>query len=515
MLATWTGANGSASWITTRPPRARSITSSWLGSICAQSAGAAAASTDVGVGGGLAGSALALAASNDAQASAAGSAFMAPACHERRDAHAFRRVRAGAVSRRARRLFVSVAARPALTLGHGRTPRIAVLSADRRRRALVLVVAALYVWRDDIIKALLDPKVPFGKDNPPPARRTMRSRAAWALLPDPGADAAGRPTFSSSTQPLIRRPSPPTTAGGTGTRRSTTTRAMRGAVAGDAAELRRAVRRGGRRLCAALPPGEPLHQARRSGTTRSRRASSPMATSRRRSTTYLARFNHGRPFILVGVEQGGDARRAAAARGDRARSGPARPAGRRLSDRHGRAGRRVRPRRAGAGLRAARRGRLPGRLGRRCARATSPACSGCSAGRWSGAPQDQLRAAGPAPAAVRQPAAGLGSRGGRARAAQPRRGGGHRAGVGRAAGLHGPPGRRAVPGRRAAGDAGRARRCCARPATGSSASASPGYNLFWADLEADTQARLAAWQRRSPGPSARFGAGAGRQSNSS
>src|SRR6185437_15036662 len=52
--------------------------------------------------------------------------------------------------------------------------------------ALTLIVAALYLWRDDVIKALLDPKVPFGKDNPPPAA-DYSTRVAWALIPDPGA----------------------------------------------------------------------------------------------------------------------------------------------------------------------------------------------------------------------------------------------------------------------------------------------------------------------------------------
>jgi hypothetical protein len=54
---------------------------------------------------------------------------------------------------------------------------------------LTLVAAALYLWRDDVIKALLDPKVPFGKDHQPPAP-DYASRAAWALIPDPGAQPA-------------------------------------------------------------------------------------------------------------------------------------------------------------------------------------------------------------------------------------------------------------------------------------------------------------------------------------
>jgi len=45
-------------------------------------------------------------------------------------------------------------------------------------------VTASVIWGDDIIKALLDPKVPFGKDHPPPAP-DYTQRGAWALLPDP------------------------------------------------------------------------------------------------------------------------------------------------------------------------------------------------------------------------------------------------------------------------------------------------------------------------------------------
>jgi hypothetical protein len=51
---------------------------------------------------------------------------------------------------------------------------------------LFVTAAAAYVWRDDIIKTLLNPKVPFGKDNPPPAP-DYAQRTAWALLPDPAA----------------------------------------------------------------------------------------------------------------------------------------------------------------------------------------------------------------------------------------------------------------------------------------------------------------------------------------
>jgi len=40
------------------------------------------------------------------------------------------------------------------------------------------------------VKALLDPKVPFGKDHPPPAP-DYAQRGSWALIPDPGAPPSG------------------------------------------------------------------------------------------------------------------------------------------------------------------------------------------------------------------------------------------------------------------------------------------------------------------------------------
>jgi hypothetical protein len=61
--------------------------------------------------------------------------------------------------------------------------------------ALFAVVAgAVYLWRDDVIKALLDPKAPFGKDHQPPAPN-YALRAAWALIPDPAAAPAAVDVF--------------------------------------------------------------------------------------------------------------------------------------------------------------------------------------------------------------------------------------------------------------------------------------------------------------------------------
>ena len=49
---------------------------------------------------------------------------------------------------------------------------------------LAILAIAADVWRDDIVKALLDPKAPFGKDHPP-AAPDYAQRASWALAPDP------------------------------------------------------------------------------------------------------------------------------------------------------------------------------------------------------------------------------------------------------------------------------------------------------------------------------------------
>lgn len=53
--------------------------------------------------------------------------------------------------------------------------------------ALLLVASAAFVWRDDILRTRLDPKEPFQTYDPPPAP-DYGTRAAWALLPvNPGA----------------------------------------------------------------------------------------------------------------------------------------------------------------------------------------------------------------------------------------------------------------------------------------------------------------------------------------
>ena len=58
--------------------------------------------------------------------------------------------------------------------------------------ALVLA-AAVYVWRDDILRTRLDPKEPFQTYDPPPAP-DYAQRTAWALMPNaPEAPTAGEP----------------------------------------------------------------------------------------------------------------------------------------------------------------------------------------------------------------------------------------------------------------------------------------------------------------------------------
>jgi hypothetical protein len=46
----------------------------------------------------------------------------------------------------------------------------------------ILLVTALLIWRDDILEALLDPKVPYTVYRPPPPPDFARA-SAWALLP--------------------------------------------------------------------------------------------------------------------------------------------------------------------------------------------------------------------------------------------------------------------------------------------------------------------------------------------
>ncbi len=59
--------------------------------------------------------------------------------------------------------------------------------------ALLLVAGAAFAWRDDILRTRLDPKEPFQTYDPPPAP-DYATKAAWALLPaSPGAPSPSDP----------------------------------------------------------------------------------------------------------------------------------------------------------------------------------------------------------------------------------------------------------------------------------------------------------------------------------
>lgn len=167
----------------------------------------------------------------------------------------------------------------------------------------VLGAAATSIWRDDVVKALLDPKVPFGKDHPPPAPN-YAARLSWALLPDPGQPPApvdvfflhptsyprsftsydgGRhwnaPINDHGAMLVLNRVMLPNYAGPF-------------AAVGDvyAPRYRQAT------LYTKSTMWDDAIEAREFA----------YGDAKAAFDYYLAHFNHGRPFILVGVEQGGE-----------------------------------------------------------------------------------------------------------------------------------------------------------------------------------------------------------------
>jgi len=169
--------------------------------------------------------------------------------------------------------------------------------------ALVLVAAALYVWRDDAIKALLDPKVPFGKDHPPPAA-DYASRAAWALMPDPGATPQGVDVFfiHPTSYPVSftsyngqRHWNAPINDHGAGVVLS---RVMLPNYAApfDAVGDLYAPRYRQASLYTKSTLWDDALEARQFA----------YGDIKAAFDTYIARYNRGRPFILAGAEQGGE-----------------------------------------------------------------------------------------------------------------------------------------------------------------------------------------------------------------
>jgi hypothetical protein len=167
---------------------------------------------------------------------------------------------------------------------------------------VTLGVVASVVWGDDIIKFLLDPKAPFGKDNPPPAPN-YALRGAWALLPEPGATPAAVDVF------FIHPTSYPASF------TSYQGRHWNAPIADHAAMVA---------LNEVMLPnyaspfdavGDVYAPRYRQATLYTRSTLWDDAIEAREFAYgdvsaafayYLANFNHGRPFILAGVEQGGD-----------------------------------------------------------------------------------------------------------------------------------------------------------------------------------------------------------------
>ena len=168
---------------------------------------------------------------------------------------------------------------------------------------VTLGVIASVIWGDDIIKALLDPKVPFGKDHPPPAAN-YAARAAWALMPEPGATPASVDVFF--IHPTSYPASFTSYNGG---------RHWNAPINDHAAMVA---------LSEVMLPnyaapfdavGDVYAPRYRQATLYTRSSLWDDAIEARQFAygdvkaafeAYLANFNHGRPFILAGVEQGGD-----------------------------------------------------------------------------------------------------------------------------------------------------------------------------------------------------------------
>ncbi|HEX7758286.1 MAG TPA: DUF3089 domain-containing protein, partial [Caulobacteraceae bacterium] len=160
----------------------------------------------------------------------------------------------------------------------------------------VLAVAALAIWHDDILQALLDPQIPYSVYRPPPAPDYARADA-W-LMPPPAEAPAGpaadvffiHPTTFDGGEdwngPIHDRGASEQLA-----------RVMLPNYAAPFADAGRmfAPRYRQASLYTSLTLWLDALEARRF-------AYGDVRTAFR---FYLDRYNHGRPFILVGVEQGG------------------------------------------------------------------------------------------------------------------------------------------------------------------------------------------------------------------
>jgi len=163
--------------------------------------------------------------------------------------------------------------------------------------ALALVVASAIVWRDDILRTALDPKEPFQTYDPPPAPDYARAED-WALRP--------KATTASASLPVDVFFIAPTTYDGgehwnAPLHEPHAERLFREVMApnwaGPFVRVGRlfAPRYREASLYTLLTLREDAREARRF-------AYGDIAAAFR---AYVARDNHGRPFVIVGVEQGG------------------------------------------------------------------------------------------------------------------------------------------------------------------------------------------------------------------
>ena len=168
---------------------------------------------------------------------------------------------------------------------------------------VTLLVTSAAIWTDDIVKALLDPKVPFGKDRQAPAP-DYAQRGAWVLLPDP--NAPPQPVDVFFIHPTSYPASFTSYSGG---------RHWNGPIDDHAAMVA---------LADVMLPNyaAPFDAVGDVYAPRYRQASLYTKSTlwddaiearqfaygdiQSAFDSYLARYNRGRPFILVGVEQGGD-----------------------------------------------------------------------------------------------------------------------------------------------------------------------------------------------------------------
>ncbi|MGE5565604.1 MAG: DUF3089 domain-containing protein [Parcubacteria group bacterium] len=163
---------------------------------------------------------------------------------------------------------------------------------------LVLAVTAAVFYRDDILRTALDPHTPYQIYKPPPAPDYSR-RDAWALMPTDPAAATDLPVDVFFVHPTTYNGGGNWNAPiGSNSANAVLTRTMLPNYAGPFVRVGRifAPRYRQASLYTRLTLREDAREARQF-------AYGDMQTAFR---VFLDRYNHGRPFVLVGVEQGGE-----------------------------------------------------------------------------------------------------------------------------------------------------------------------------------------------------------------